>query len=59
VYFSQACGTVIIAVCTGSRPERTSSSMVLSRLAESLPSAQMTSRSLSILVPHSGDASMG
>ena len=46
-------------MCTGSRPERTSSSIALSRLAESLPSAQITSRRRSIFAPQSGDASIG
>ena len=44
---------------TTSRPERVSSSMALSRLAESLPSAQMTSRRRSIFRPQIGDDSIG
>ena len=48
-----------MAVWTTSRPERVSSSIALSRLAESLPSRQMTSRSRSILGPHTGEASIG
>ena len=58
-YFSHACGTIIIAVWMGSRPERTSSSMALSRLAESLPSRQITSRSRSIPAPQTGLAIIG
>ena len=46
-------------MCTTSRPERTSSSIALSRLAESLPSVQMTSRSRSIFSPQTGEASIG
>jgi hypothetical protein len=58
-YFSHACGIIIISVCTGSRPERTNSSIALSRLAESLPSRQITSRMRSTLEPQSGEASSG
>jgi hypothetical protein len=46
-------------VWTASRPERTSSSIALSRLAESLPSRQITSRSRSIFGPHTGLDSIG
>jgi hypothetical protein len=58
-YFSHACGTIIIAACTGSRPERTSSSIPLSRLAESLPSGRITSRRRSIFAPQTGLESIG
>jgi len=48
-----------MSACTGSRPERTSSSTALSRLVESLPSAQITGFSASIASPQSGDARAG
>ena len=58
-YFSHAWGIIIIDAWMGSRPDRTSSSIALSRLAESLPSAQITSRRRSILDPQTGDDSIG
>src|SRR5256886_12450020 len=45
--------------CTGSRPERTSSSSALSRLVESLPSAQITGFSRSTCSSHRGEARAG
>jgi len=48
-----------MSACTGSRPERTSSSSALSRLAESLPSAQITGFRRSTLSRHSGEARTG
>ncbi len=48
-----------MSACTGSRPERTNSSSALSRLAESLPAAQITGFRRSTLSPHRADASAG
>src|SRR2546428_11253545 len=48
-----------MSACPGSRPERTSSSSALSRLAESLPSAQITGFRRSTPSRHSGEARTG
>ncbi len=56
---SHASGSSIMRAWTGSRPERMSSSNALSRLAESLPSAQMTGFSCSTSRSHTGAASAG
>jgi len=48
-------GIIIITACGSDRPDITSSSRTLSKMAESLPASLMTGRNFSMSSPNSGE----